>query len=91
MSREMEESVYRIAAAATARDVAAYVELTDPEVEFHASLAVISEGGAYHGHEGVRQYVRDLDEAFEKFDIAVDSVLTVGEVRVAIGAVGVPE
>src|SRR5918997_3905813 len=87
MSRENVEVVYRIAAAVGRRDVAVFLETTDPAVEWHTSLSVISAGGAYHGHEGVRRYVRDLDEAFDSFEVAIEDVLALGRVAVAVGRV----
>jgi ketosteroid isomerase-like protein len=87
MSRENVEVVYRMASAVGQRDVAAFLDVTDPAVEWHTSLSVISEGGAYHGHEGVHQYIRDLDEAFESFEVTLDDVFALGEVAMAVGRV----
>ena len=67
MSQENVEILYRFATAASAGDLATFVELTHPSVEWHTSLSVISAGGTYHGHEGLRQSVSDIDEAFEVF------------------------
>jgi ketosteroid isomerase-like protein len=85
MSQENVEILRRIAAALGRRDLGEFLELTDPEVEWHSSISVISEGGAYHGHDGVRQYMRDVDETFESLDATVDSVLDVGNLVVAVG------
>ncbi|MEA2347339.1 MAG: hypothetical protein QOG62_1126 [Thermoleophilaceae bacterium] len=87
MSHENVETVRRAAAAVGARDLAAFLEMASPTVEWHSSVSEISEGGAYHGHEGIRQYVADLEEAFESFDVVVNEVLTVGEVAIAVGRV----
>src|SRR6478609_6878343 len=88
MSKENVEIVHRIASAVGERDVAAFLDLTDPAVEWHTSLSVISEGGAYHGHEGVRRYVRDLDEAFDSYEVTLDDVFALGDVAMAVGHVG---
>ena len=87
MSEENVEVVYGLAAAVGRRDLAFFMDVTDPAVEWHASVAVIAEGGAYHGHEGVRQYLSDIEEAFERFDATVEQALTVGQVVVAVGQV----
>lgn len=41
------------------RDLEAFVALSDPEVEV-VSLIAESEGGTYRGHEGVREWWRDV-------------------------------
>ena len=85
MSQKNVEIVRRTAEAVGRRDLATFIEVTDPDVEWHTSLSVISEGGAYHGHEGVRQFVGDLDEAFELFEAALEAVLPVGDLVLAVG------
>jgi ketosteroid isomerase-like protein len=87
MSLTNEEILRQVAAGAARRDLATLLELSHPEVEWHSSLSVISEGGAYHGYDGVRQYVRDLEEAFTEFDTIVDDVVSIGEVAVAVGRI----
>jgi ketosteroid isomerase-like protein len=86
MSEENVSIVHQIAAALGRRDLEAFLELTDPEVEWHSSISVISEGGAYHGHDGVRQYMSDVNETFESLEATVDSALDVGDLVVAVGS-----
>jgi ketosteroid isomerase-like protein len=45
------------------RDVEAYVARCDPEIELHSAVTVPG-GGAYQGHAGVRQWFRDIADAF---------------------------
>jgi ketosteroid isomerase-like protein len=78
--------VHEIAAALGRRDLSAFLGLTHPDVEWHSSISVISEGGAYHGHDGVRQYMSDVNEAFESLEATVDSALDVGDLVVAVGS-----
>ena len=52
----MVESAYD---ALNRRDLEAFVALSDPEVEV-VSLIAESEGGTYRGHEGVREWWRDV-------------------------------
>jgi ketosteroid isomerase-like protein len=85
MSRENVDVVHQIAAGLGRRDLELFLEVTDPAVEWHASISVISEGGAYHGHDGVRQYMSDVDETFESLDATLDRVLDVGDLVLAVG------
>lgn len=45
-----------------ARDVEAYIALCDPQIELRSVIAAVG-GGVYHGHDGLRRYVEDLDDA----------------------------
>ena len=45
----------RVYAAISDRDLDAFLELTDPEVEFR-SLIAEAEGGSFRGHDGVRAW-----------------------------------
>jgi ketosteroid isomerase-like protein len=85
MSQENVDMVRQIGAALGRRDLDLFLQLSHPSVEWQSSISVISEGGAYHGHDGVRQYMRDVDEAFESFEATVDSVLDIGDLVVAVG------
>ena len=85
MSQENVDVVHRIAVALGQRDLAVFLDLTDPAVEWHSSISVVSEGGAYHGHDGVRQYVSDVEDTFESLEATVDRVLDVGDVVIAVG------
>lgn len=48
-------------------------------------MSLIMEGGAYQGHEGIRRYFDDFDEAFESFDVHLDDALEVGDLVVGVG------
>ena len=45
-----------------ARDVDAFIAFADPSVEFHAAFAAV--GGVYHGHDGLRKFFRDIEDAW---------------------------
>ena len=47
------------------RDLDAVMALVHPDAEFHSRLAA-SEGRVYKGREGVRNFFRDVDEAFDE-------------------------
>jgi hypothetical protein len=70
--------------------------LSDPAVEWHSFLA-LSAGGVYRGFDGTRQYMSDLDDAFEIGRAEVDEAVAVADVVVlfrrpeqALEAVGLP-
>ena len=57
-------------AAATARlaagDIEGFLAFVDPEVEFVPLLAGV-EGGVYRGHDGVRRWFADVEDAWEGY------------------------
>ena len=85
MSQANVDVVQQTAVAVGRRDVDYLLGVTDPAVEWHTSIAVIAEGGAYHGHDGVREYFRDLDETFESLEPTLDRALDVGDLVLAVG------
>jgi ketosteroid isomerase-like protein len=60
----------RILEAYNARDIETFIAHCDPSIEFHSTFSVV--GGDYHGRDGMREYFRDLEEAWEG-DIRVES------------------
>jgi ketosteroid isomerase-like protein len=52
----------RLAATFNAHDIEAVIASCDPSIEFHAAVAAV--GGVYRGHDGLREYFRDLEEAW---------------------------
>jgi ketosteroid isomerase-like protein len=86
MSQENVELTHEIVAALGRRDVERFLELSAPEGEFHSSISVLSEGGAYHGHEGIRQYMSDVDDAFESLEPIIEQTLHVGDLVVVLGS-----
>ena len=85
MSQENVELVGELIAAVERQDLPRLIELTDPEVEWHSFLAELGEGGVYHGHDGMRRYVRDLKDAWEFLSTDVDDTLAVGTVVLVVG------
>jgi hypothetical protein len=43
-------------------DIEAFIAIADPSIEFHAVFAEI--GGVYHGHDGLRRWQGDLEDAW---------------------------
>src|SRR5438132_889968 len=60
----------RIFEAYNARDIETFIARCDPSIEFHSTFSVV--GGDYHGRDGMREYFRDLADAWEG-DIHVES------------------
>jgi uncharacterized protein len=74
------EAVRAWIAAFNRRDADAILELAHPQVDYRPYLAAVSGGsGSYHGHGGLRRYLRDLDEAWSTFEAQIHSLRPVGE------------
>ena len=90
MSQENVEIVRRSFVAFNARDVDGLVSLSAEDCEWLPLRAQL-EGIVYRGHEGVRQFVRDMDEDWEAFRIDPLEFHDHGErvvVIVHVGALG---
>ena len=66
MSQENVEAFKRGLEAGNRGDVETLLEVLDPEVAWHSALHALLGGEAtvYRGHDGVREMLRDLNEAF---------------------------
>ena len=87
MSQENVETFRRGFDAYNRRDVEAVLATVDPRVEWHPLLPVLLGGEAtvYRGHEGYRELVRELDEAFSELRIDLSEVRDLGDWVLAIG------
>ena len=83
MSRADVETVRRMFAAFAKRDVEGTLSLLDPAVEFTAPTTAELAGrtGPYRGHEGIRQYFRDVATIWD------DLLVEPADVRAVAGAV----
>jgi ketosteroid isomerase-like protein len=64
------------------------VELTTPDVEWRSVFAVSQgEGGVYRGHDGIRTYVKDMNDAWEIVRMDIDHELAVGDLVLVIGGI----
>ena len=84
MSQENVELALAVVEAVARMDGDRLVELTHPEVEWHSFLAQLGEGGVYRGHDGMREYAKDLQEAWDVFSAEVRDSIAVGEVVVLV-------
>ncbi len=83
MSQENVESYWRGVDAYNRRDLAAFLDLMDPDIEFVPRLAEVEGGGS--GHPGIRSWWQDESGAFEEIHMEVEEVLDRGTWIIAIG------
>jgi ketosteroid isomerase-like protein len=82
MSQEGMERIRLAVEAFNRRDVDAMLRWNHPEVVYQTAIASMEgEGGVYHGHEGVRQWRRDLDEAMDDLHGELDELYDLGDGR----------
>ena len=87
MSQENVEAVRRVSDAYNRRDVEAMLNELHPEIEWQPWLQVQLGGGAtvYRGHQGVREGIRDGEDAFSEVHADLSEVRDLGERAVAVG------
>jgi ketosteroid isomerase-like protein len=89
MSNQNIEAFKRAVEANNRGDYEALLAEIDPDVEWHAVFQVMFGGQATvcRGHEGVREYLRDLDEGFDVRHVEISEFRDLGKRIVAIGHV----
>ena len=87
MSPASVELALAVMEALSRRDADRLIALADPEVQWHSFFAMGQEGGVYLGHPGTRQYMSDLQDAWETVRAEVDQGLGVGDVAVLVGRI----
>ena len=65
-------------AAFNARDIEAMLRYFDPSIELHSVFAEVG-GAVYHGHDGIRAWHRDIDEAWGEIRLDVEAYFDLGE------------
>jgi ketosteroid isomerase-like protein len=87
MSEENVEAFRRGMEAYNRRDIDAFLDAFDPVVEFHPlTLAMFGqEATVYRGHEGIRQFIRDVDEVLPQLQVELLEIRDLGERSVASG------
>ena len=78
MSKEDFEIPRRLIDAFNRRDLDAFVELLDPNVEWIPIMAAL-EGRVYRGHKGVRAWIEALDEDWEHFEPCFEEFHDLGD------------
>ncbi|HEX2360244.1 MAG TPA: nuclear transport factor 2 family protein [Solirubrobacterales bacterium] len=89
MSQENVEVFKRAFDAINRRDGEALLSELDPEVEWHGAIlmAMGGEQTVYRGHDGVREWLRDLYETLSEFQAKYPDIRDLGDRTVAIGHV----
>jgi ketosteroid isomerase-like protein len=87
MSQETIRLARQVMNALGRREASALIALADPDVEWHSFFAQLGEGGVYRGHDGTREYMRDLGDAWEIVRADVDGAVAVGDVAVLVGRI----
>ena len=87
MSQENVDAFKRFADANNRRDVEALLEELDADVEWQSAVlsSLGGEATVHRGHEGVREMLRDLYEAFSEFQVEFSEIRDLGDRIVAIG------
>jgi ketosteroid isomerase-like protein len=85
MSQENVEAFKRGMEAVNHRDLDAFLELIDPEVEFTTRVIEMAVDPYYRGHDGIREWWEDLFEIFPDFNVETLEARDLGDL--VIGAV----
>ena len=78
MSTENVELHRRILEAFNGRDIDAMIACLDPSVEYHPVLSAIGVS-VYHGHDGLRSWFGQLDDAWEELRVEAEAYFDLGE------------
>jgi ketosteroid isomerase-like protein len=85
MSRENVELVRRGHEAFNHRDLDAYLEVADPDMEFTPYERAIEGLGAYRGHEDVRRWWKEALETLPDFQVEAREIRDLGDVVLVHG------
>jgi ketosteroid isomerase-like protein len=84
VSEENVELHRRSVEAFNKRGVESFVALCDPQIELHSAVTVPG-GAAYHGHDGVRKWHRDLADGWgEELRIEPEAYFDLGEHTITV-------
>jgi ketosteroid isomerase-like protein len=67
------------------RDLDAFLELMDPEIEFAPYERALEGGGAYQGHSGVRRWWEDSFGALPDLRVEVEEIRSFGDLTLTRG------
>jgi ketosteroid isomerase-like protein len=65
-------------------DVATWLGLYDAEVVFEPQVAEME--GAYVGHDGIRAFITNIGDLYERFEVRLHDVRDLGERVLALGS-----
>jgi ketosteroid isomerase-like protein len=84
MSQANVEIVRGVHQAFNRRDVEAILSVWDEEAEFRP-VTTAFEGAVYRGHEGLRRWMREVDEDWDVFEAHGDEYRDLGDAVLALG------
>jgi ketosteroid isomerase-like protein len=87
MSQENVDAFRRNNEAVSRRDIEAFLEALDPDVEFIPRRAAVQ--GVYRGHEGARKFLAENAESFDLYQVSHQEVRDLGDRLLAFGTVRV--
>jgi ketosteroid isomerase-like protein len=86
MSRANIEACEAGVVAINEANLAGFLNLFDPTIEFQSYLAGLSGGGGvYRGHDGLTEYFRDIVDAWEHFEVTMDEYREAGDKVLSLG------
>src|SRR5215212_8416931 len=83
MSQENVELVRRNFDAYSRRDMGAYLETVSESIRFRSRFSAMDNRG-FRGHEGVRRYFVELDDAWQRYEMALERLVDTGPKVVAL-------
>jgi hypothetical protein len=79
VSKHKVELLRRANEAFNERDIEAFIALCDRQIELHSAFAAVG-GAIYHGHDGLRRWHRDLEDAWgQEIRIEAEMYFDLGE------------
>ena len=89
MSQENVDAFNRGVDAINRRDVESLLAEADPQIEWHSAflIALGGEQTVYRGHEGIREFTRDLYETLEGVPAEYSEIRDLGDRLVALGRI----
>jgi ketosteroid isomerase-like protein len=83
MSQANVEAVERWLDAYNRRDVDGLISLADPDIEFRSLFVAVEP--VFRGYEGIRRYLRELDDAYEYFQVVPIEFIDAGAAVLWVG------
>lgn len=86
MAESREDMVRRLYADWNAGERQVYPDLTHPDIELHTRFAMLG-GEPYRGYEGIRQWMRDIDEQFGQWRLEITEIREQGDRMLVLGSI----
>jgi ketosteroid isomerase-like protein len=90
MAEDRIERVKQLAAAWNRDDFDAFLDLLDPDVEWHSSIEPSFEGAesVFRGHDGIRRFWESYrGEAFQRLEVRMDEFRDLGQSLLSLGEI----